>query len=114
MVPFTVGGVAATDGVESGGMDDPQRRFLLRNSHKALDKLAEAIAHIRGCTRCERVFTIAYEAHVENQVAEAERSGFGRGFKYPPLYPGKVWSIFGNELLREFRRCENWPTEISL
>jgi hypothetical protein len=70
---------AASDRIESEAMDDRERRLLAPFSREALKNMEAAIVHIRGCKRCERVFTIAYEAHVEGRArGVGNRAGYGR------------------------------------
>jgi hypothetical protein len=64
-----------------------------------------AAEHIRTCRRCERVFLIGFEAHVE-QWEKAK--GLIGGRPVLNIDPAEVW-VITKELLREFRECPDWP-----
>jgi|HubBroStandDraft_6_1064221.scaffolds.fasta_scaffold434712_1 hypothetical protein len=91
-------------------MDDRRLKLIERNARKALRKQAEALEHIRNCSRCERLFVASYGSHVENEQLDRER------LEIPgPLALGvpvsKIWLIT-HELLRDLRRCKDWPEAI--
>jgi hypothetical protein len=72
---------------------------------ETLNAQALVAAHIRTCSRCERLFLVAFEAHVE-QWEKAD--GLIGGRPAVSIDPAEVWLIT-KELLPEFRQCTDWP-----
>lgn len=77
-------------------MADPINKEQIHMVGRQLLKIqAQAAEHIRGCSRCERLFLVAFEATAE-QLDQA------------PTLHSEVW-LLTRELLREFRQCSDWP-----
>jgi predicted urease superfamily metal-dependent hydrolase len=80
-----------------------QARYVC--GRETLKAQALAAQHILTCPRGQRLFLVAYEAHVEQWEKANPLIG---GRPALGLNPAEVWLIT-KELLREFRQCTDWP-----
>ena len=77
-------------------MADPINKEQIRMiGRQLLNAQAQAAEHIRSCSRCQRLFLVAFEAAAE-QLDQAA------------TIHSEVW-LLTRELLREFRQCSDWP-----
>ncbi|MGA6969996.1 MAG: hypothetical protein WBY93_00080 [Candidatus Binatus sp.] len=86
--------------------EDVLKGLRNRFGREAPQPLSESVNHVRTCSRCERLFLVAYEASAD----ESDR--INPNLPKAMLLSAKyVWLIV-KELLPEFRQCVDWPIEV--
>jgi predicted anti-sigma-YlaC factor YlaD len=67
----------------------------------ALNAQVAAAEHVRDCDKCRRLFEIAFEeAELSDHLVVSENV----------MYPNPFFVM--TQILRELRRCPNWPKSI--